>query len=274
MGKKAKRYVYKKTEKHIKEKESKEKKGLRILGSIFIYLLLLVFLAVMCISGIQIYKWFRDNSNNNKVIQNISNKVTIDETKEDTDKEKYTVDFANLKSENPDTVGWIKVNGVNIEYPVVKSSDNNYYLTHSFDKSENMAGWIFADYRDKIDGSDKNIIIYGHNRKDGSMFGTMKKILSPEWYNNENNRKVVFCTENENSIYEVFSVYRVEREDYYIQTAFADNDSYKKFLDTIKKRSVKDFGQDVTENDKILTLSTCDNNGEYRVVLHAKKICK
>ena len=59
------------------------------------------------------------------------------------------------------------------EYPVVKGSNNSFYLNHCFDKSYNSAGWIFADYRNKFDNTDKNIVIYGHNMRDGSMFGSM-----------------------------------------------------------------------------------------------------
>ena len=116
--------------------------------------------------------------------------------------------------------------------------------------------------------------MYGHNRKDGSMFATLKGILSPEWYNNEENRNIIFNTENENSIYEVFSVYQIENEEYYIQTEFKTEDKFEKFIETIKKRSIKDFGVEVTSEDSILTLSTCANNNKYRVVLHAKKVLK
>ena len=163
------------------------------------------------------------------------------------------------------------MNGTDIEYPVVQATDNAYYLTHSLDQSYNGAGWIFADYRNIVDSTDKNIVIYGHNRRDGSMFGTLKKILKEEWYNDENNWQIKFITEKEEIIYQVFSIYKIENEDYYITTDFFDN-SFGEFIETIKNRSIKDFGVQVNENDQILTLSTCDNNNKYRVVLHAKKL--
>ena len=87
-----------------------------------------------------------------------------------------------------------------------------FYLKHSFDKSNNSAGWIFADYRNKFDGTDKNIIIYGHNMKDNSMFGRLKSVISEDWYNNEDNKYITLITENEIQIYEVFSVYQIEKE--------------------------------------------------------------
>lgn len=105
--------------------------------------------------------------------------------------------------------------------------------------------------------------------KTKAMFGTLENALTKEWQENKENRHIVFATENEYSIYEVFSVYQIEAEDYYMTTDFKNNE-FKEFVNTIKNRSVFDFEVDVDENDKILTLSTCANNSKYRIVLHAK----
>jgi len=201
----------------------------------------------------------------------VSESITIDENKQEDNTTKYSVDFEKLKKQNEDTVGWLKVEGTKAEYVVVKSDDKDYYLNHNFEKKYNEAGWIFADYRNKVDGTDKNIVIYGHNRRDGSMFGTLKNILKEDWYSNEENRKVTFITEDENSTYEVFSVYQIENEEYYITTEFKE-DEFKEFIKTIEGRSITDFNTKVTEEDSILTLSTCADNNKYRVVLHARKI--
>ena len=88
------------------------------------------------------------------------------------------VDFQELKSTNNQTVGWIQVNGTNINYPFVQANDNKYYLTHSFDKSHNTSGWVFLDYRNNIQTLDKNTILYAHGRIDKTMFGTLKNILN------------------------------------------------------------------------------------------------
>ena len=120
--------------------------------------------------------------------------------------------------------------------------------------------------------TDNNMVIYGHNRRDGSMFGTLKNILTEEWQNNTDNFSILLITENEKSEYKVFSVYRIEKEDYYITTNFGTDNKFKEFIDVIKSRSVKDFNVNVSIEDHILTLSTCADNNKYRVVLHAKKI--
>lgn len=247
-------------------KKQKSKKN-----TILFWIVCLLLVGILIFSGIKIYKWYKENNNNNKIIEKVSEAVIIKED-EPEENNKYVIDFEALKKQNSETVAWLKVNNTKIEYPVVKTKNNDYYLTHSFDKSENSAGWIFADYKNKFDGKDKNIVVYGHNRRDGSMFGSLKNILSSKWYNNKENQNVIFNINGQNYTYRVFSVYQIEKEDYYIKTNFSSNNEYEKFLNTIKKRSVKDFKEDVSKDDTILTLSTCANNNMYRVVLHAKRI--
>lgn len=236
--------------------------------AIFKNAVFLILFAILIYSGSKILNWSKENIQNKNMAENI-NEVAV--TKPNNEENKYTVDFNILKKQNSDTAAWIKVNGTNIEYPIVKAKDNEYYLTHSFDKSSNSAGWIFADYKNKFDGTDKNIVVYGHNRKDKSMFGSLKNILSSQWQNSSENTEITFISENENCIYKVFSVYQIQKEDYYIKTNFSSNKEFEKFLETIKNRSIKDFKAHVSSADSILTLSTCAANDDYRIVLHAKK---
>lgn len=246
--------------KHSKIKENHTKKKILII-------IQLILIAVMIYSGYKIVMWFIDNNKTSQMMSEVSQYVKIDDNQDGLDK--FDIDFEELKKKNPDVVGWIKVNGTSIEYPVVQGEDNEYYLTHSFDKSYNQAGWAFMDYRNNIDSADKNTIIYGHNRRDGSMFESLKNVLTDEWFNNKENRTVVFITEKEKSLYEVFSVYKVEVEDYYTQTNMRD---FEEFAKTLKDRSIKDFNVTINKDDQILTLSTCDDNSQYRIVLHARKL--
>ena len=251
------------------EKQPKSKRN-------FILLLLrILFIIMLIISIIYIAIWYIENEQNKALQENISGAIEIEEPEGEIDLDKieiqYKVDFERLKEINKDVVAWLKVNGTDIEYTVVKAKNNSYYLNHNFEKKYNNAGWPFADYHNKFDGTDKNIIVYGHNRKDGSMFGTIKNVLTDEWLNNEENREIIFITENKEIHYEVFSVYKIEVEDYYIQTNFKEGE-FKKFAETLKQRSQEDFGIELSEDDQILTLSTCANNNQYRVVLHAKQV--
>ena len=128
------------------------------------------------------------------------------------------------------------------------------------------------DYHNKLDGNDKNIIIYGHNTLDGTMFGTLRNVVKKEWYENEENHIIQLVLENEVLTYQVFSTYSIKVEDYYINTIFKDNSEFNTFVNTLKNRSVYDYGVDVNGEDSILTLSTCTGNGKSRMVLHAKLI--
>ncbi|MBR1414198.1 MAG: class B sortase [Bacilli bacterium] len=234
---------------------------------------IVIIFAIICL-GLCIYSiyniviWKLNVDSNNDINEKVKEYINID----DDGTENYDIDFKSLRIINSEVVGYIKVNGTNIDYPVVQGTNNSYYLKHNLKKEYNIAGWIFADYRNKLDGSDKNLIIYGHNTKDGSMFGSLKNILDSTWQNNKNNLQVILVTEKGQFKYQVFSTYSIEPEDYYINTNFNSDTDYEKFLKTIKNRSNHDYSVSISTNDKILTLSSCMNAGQKRVVLHAKLI--
>lgn len=234
--------------------------------------LILVFVLLNIISIIYISKWMLENKENKDLQDNISTAVYVDNNV-NYEEPRYNIDFQKLKAINSDTVGWLKVKNTNIEYTVVQADNNNYYLKHNFEKKYNNAGWIFADYNNKFDGTDKNLVIYGHNRKNNSMFGSLKNALKEEWYSNNENLTIDFVTESGYHKYQIFSVHTIESEEYYIDTEFED-DEFEEFIITLKSRSIIDFNTDISKEDNILTLSTCDNSTNDRVVLHAKRVYK
>ena len=229
-------------------------------------IIMLICLVIMLFSIYNIVMWYVDNHKNESIKEEIDEIIRVD-----TDD---GIDFKKLKEKNSDIVAYLKVNNTNIDYVVVKGSDNSYYLKHNLYKEYNRAGWIFMDYHNKLDGNDKNIVIYGHNTLDGTMFGTLRKVVKKEWYDNPDNYIINLVFENEIYVYQVFSTYSIAVEDYYINTIFKNNDEFNKFIHTLKKRSVYDYNIDVNGNDSILTLSTCTGNGKSRMVLHAKLINK
>lgn len=253
-----------------KEKSNKQKlKKKKIIIMCFMLMCFIVFV----FSLIHIIKWNIYNKENHRIQTRINKKITVEKPIDNhSRKDKYIIDFKSLKEENEDVVAYIKVPNTNIDYIIVKGKDNSFYLNHNFEKKWNSSGWLFADYKNKFDGTDKNIIIYGHNSKDGSMLGTLKNVLKKEWYENTKNNEIVLVTEKETCMYQIFSVYSIVAEEYYIKTNFKNNNEYKEFLDSIKNRSKHDFGVKLTENDTILTLSSCMPGGRSRVVLHAKKL--
>ena len=183
-------------------------------------------------------------------------------------------DFDKLKEINTDIVGFIEVDNTNISYPVVKSSDNRYYLNHSYKKEKNNIGSIFLDYRNDLDNLSKNNIIYGHGRLDNTMFGSLNNLLDSNNLDSKESYYITLSTPKSIMTFKIFSVYTIPKEGYYIKTYFSSNKYFKEFLETIMKRSIYNFNTDVSTNDKILTLSTCKDNFGKRVVVHAKLLKK
>ena len=169
------------------------------------------------------------------------------------------------------TVGWLRVQGTNIDYPIVKTSDNKFYLDHSYDKSYNKAGWVFMDYRNNNIHYDTNTIVYAHGRLDNTMFGSLRNVIKENWYTNSDNHIIKYSDLNSSSLWQVFSVYKIKQTNDYLDINFSTKDDYISFIDLIKGRSVYDFNCDVNVGDKILTLSSCYDDIN-RVVLHAKLI--
>lgn len=267
-----------------------EKNEKALLCFVVVGLTLCILIITICI--VLLFKWIIDSNNTKKEIQEIAEQTEIEKKpdteqtelinppKEESDYWYYIkmnfleVDFTNLLQTNPDTVGWVKVENTNINYPVVQTTNNSYYLTHSFKKEKNQAGWIFMDSRNDSQNLDKNTVIYAHNRYDSTMFGTLKNVLTDQWLNNKNNYVIRYSTPTENSLWQVFSVYTITKENYYISTSFDSEDKYQEFLNTIKNRSVYKFNTLIDTNDQVLTLSTCKDNSGNRIVLHAKLIKK
>lgn len=256
----------------------------------WVIVILLFFVGVILFSLYKILGWGIDNKKTEditKKIEEITEVVEVEDTpdteilNEEEDKNNpywyyitfplIDVDIMELKRQNPDTVGWINVNNTNINYPFVHTTDNDYYLTHAFDKSYNAAGWLFLDYRDNADFSKKNNIIYGHSRLNKTMFGSLNGVLKYDWYSNKDNHIIRISLENENTLWQIFSVYKIKTETYYITTDFISDSEYLEFLNTIKGRSIYDFNANVSVSDKILTLSTCYSDTE-RTVVHARLI--
>ena len=225
-------------------------------------ILMTIFFAFLFVySLIHIIFWFKDNKHTNNVINDIyenaiDNSIEIDDSTK-TKKEDKIINFDTLIKKNKDTKGWLEVKGTKINYPFVQSKDNKYYLTHSFDKKYTDAGWVFLDFRNNIDNPDKNTIIYGHARKDKTMFGTLKNTLKKDWYNNKENQIIKMITPKYTLEYQVFSTYHIKTEDYYIQTNFNSDKDFEKFLTTIKNRSTHNYKVNLNKDDYILTLSSC-----------------
>ncbi len=267
----------------------KEKKSR--LKPLFFWFLFSIFLIIFTCNSLKLFSWNKDNIRIEKLgieLFDIAKPTSLEEEGDlvnpPQDKESdywyyvkfpfYNVDFSNLLKKNSDTIAFINVPNTNINYPVVKSSDNKYYLTHAFDKSKNYAGWVFMDYRNESNFTDSNTIIYGHGRLDKTVFGSLKNVLTSSWQNNKDNYVINISTPKTNYVFQIFSLYTIKEETYYLMNNFGTTKKKDKWLQTMQSRSIVKTSTSVDSDDKILTLSTCENNSGGRIVVHAKLIKK
>lgn len=179
--------------------------------------------------------------------------------------------FLPLLDINSDVVGWITIPGTHIDYPVVQTDNNDYYLTHDINGDKASRGSIFMDYRNDPSGHDKNTILYGHHMKDGSMFKDLMKYKDKDFF--EENTVIQFYTLYRLTEWEIFSAYITSTDFNYIATGFPSDEDYLDFLDNIKGKSMHHRDIELKNYDNILTLSTCTYEFKgARFVVHAKRI--
>lgn len=254
------------------------------------WLFLIIFTSLLIFSVLSIYNWLKDNKNIKNLNDEISSKINPEKISiegelinpPEGNKESdywyyvklpfYSVDFAELKKKNSDTVAFIHMDQTNINYPVVQTTNNEYYLTRAFDKSRNSAGWVYMDYRNNNTNLSDNTVIYGHGRLDKTVFGSLKNSLTKEWQQKKDNYAVWLSTPSKNMLFQIFSIYTIKSESYYIETSFKNEAEKQKWINTMLERDTANIKTPVQVSDKILTLSTCLNNSGDRVVVQAKLV--
>ncbi|WP_246320230.1 class B sortase [Paenibacillus qinlingensis] len=179
--------------------------------------------------------------------------------------------FQPLLERNPDIVGWIQLDGSRINNPVMQGPDNEWYLYRNFKGEYAKAGSIFMDYRNERWEPQRNLVLYGHRMKDGTMFGDLKNFLNPDYY--DAHRQFRLDTLDASYLAEIFSVYDTTVDFNYIETEFVDAEAFQSYLTSIEQKSLYRPDIEVTSSDQIVTLSTCDYrldpvNGRF--VVHAR----
>ena len=210
----------------------------------------------MIFAGIEIVKWIQSYIN---VEQDLS--------------EAQQQEFADFQVAYPDTVGWLSLEGTRIDNPVMQTTNNEFYLTHNYKGEKSRGGSIFLDYRTDADLTQQHTIFYGHVLRNETMFGSLDK-FADEQYAKEH---AVFQYVNGNEQFElqVFAAYETTTDFYYIETNFEDGE-FANFLELIREKSAIEMDSDVTEEDRIVTFSTCTTSmdDKERFVVHAKVVKK
>ena len=217
----------------------------------------------------------------NLVIDSIENKEIKDSAKiiENNKNNERCTKISELKKEWPDIIGWLEIEGTNINYPVCQTNNNEYYLTHTYNKEENKNGSLFLDMNNAINENERNLIIYGHRNKYGLMFEDLIKYQYEEFW--KNHATIRFTTEMNDEQYMIFAVVKTkvyyQNENgvfkYYNFAKINNEDEYYKYIDEMKKLSLYKTNVEPEKKEPLLTLSTCEysqKNGRFVVV--AKKI--
>lgn len=249
---------------------------------LLIFRIVSIIIVLVCL--IYVLIWYINNKSNAKLqseLQSYVKTVSIttsssgssnqDETnssKVATNEEKYEaieVDFKSLLEKNDETVGWIRISNTNIDFPIVKGINNTFYTKHDFEKKWNLGGWIFADYRNNFPSIDTNTIIFGHNRRNGTMFSHLNTYLD-----SKPTDSIVFVTKDHTYSAKIFSLYKSTAKSLDLPINFDNADSYTSTINNWKTKSIHGFDLTPTYPDKLLTICTCANNSSYRIVMHTK----
>ena len=249
-------------------------------GDIILTLALIVAVAVFCFAAYNLFHIYTEYKKGTDEYNNIEQMAVTERDPESTEEVSDTeqgpqppfdVDFAALQGVNPDVVGWIYIEALDgISYPVVQGEDNEEYLHTTYENNYNFAGTIFIDYENSRDFTDCNTLVYGHNMKNGSMFGRLKN-FSEDQTTYEKSKYFWIFTPEKDYRYEIISAYTtgVNSDTY---TLFkGPGDEFQEYLDTIKGYSeIETDDTELTIKDRIVTLSTCTGNDATRYVVQGR----
>lgn len=181
------------------------------------------------------------------------------------------IDFKQLKKINPDAIAWIVIPGTPVNYPVVQTSNNSYYLHHAINKEKDIAGCIFADYENRSDFTDLHTLLYGHNLKNGMMFAALNNYSEKSYW--KKSPYFWILTPDQNYCYQIFSTYLAEPEfSQSYQITFQNLQEYQNFIDSLIRKSNYKTNTNIRITDKTVTLSTCTNQDKFRRVVHGKLV--
>lgn len=241
----------------------------------------IIFIVILIVSVIYITYYFYNANKENREYSRILDNIVVDKTKITEEKTERMLQLEELKKENSDIIGWLEIEGTDISYPVLQTTDNDFYLTHNYKKEDSVAGSLFLDKDfDLVNGS-SNYLIYGHRNKQGLMFEHLIEYKNEQFF--KEHPTIRFTTIEEDATYEIISVfysrlyYKSETNvfRYYFFINAETEEEYNEFVENSKKASIYDTGKTAEYGDQLLTLSTCEysqEDGRFAVV--ARKVKK
>lgn len=228
-----------------------------------IYIILeIMFIALFLISAYKLYTIYNNYSKGDEIYEeSVKTYVDIDNNSDKEGTESFSIDFESLKNENSDALGWILIEDTPVSYPLMQTDDNSYYLKHTYNRIYSDFGSIFIDYRCSADLSDKNTIIYGHNTKNESMFGSLKKYKDASYL--ESHPFIYIMYEDCTYKYAIFSAFTTDTSSDVYTLSFESASKYREWIRNMHSKSLIDTGEyKPTGKEKIITLSTCTSRTE------------
>ncbi len=261
----------------VKQKKPKKKKTA---GDYLLLAVLVIAVGVFLFAGgnlLRIYLEYKKGVDEYKAIEEMAVKERDPDEEQEGDgadgevQPPISVDFQALKKVNEDVIGWIYVEALGLSYPVVKGDDNSYYLHRTYEKTYNFAGTIFIDYENSPDWNDCNTIVYGHNMKNGTMFGQLKKYVQEDAY--AKSHYFWILTPEKNYRYEIFSAYTTAVNSNTYTLFKGPGKEFDEYVKDMKKNSeIKTEDVELDMRDHIVTLSTCTGNDATRFVVQGKRL--
>lgn len=242
--------------------------------------IIIIILTIILITSIVYAIYYLNNSyKEQKENENILDNIEINKEEITEIKTERMLQLEELKKQNEEIIGWLEIEGTNINYPVCKAQDNDYYLTHNYKKEKSSSGSLFLDKDFDLSKPSTNHLIYGHRNKQGLMFEDLMKYSKQDFYNEHPTIK--FTTTTEDVTYEIISAfysrvyYKSEQNvfRYYYFVNAETEEQFNEFVNNAKAVSIYDTGKTATYGDQLLTLSTCEysqENGRFAVV--ARKV--
>ena len=237
-------------------------------------ILLILLVASLVASSIYLYFEYKKDKKQEEIFNDLSNVMIEDSEEENDNKEKRKVDIAKLYNENPDLIGWIKIYGTKVNYPVMQTEKKraDYYLRRNFYKEYSYYGTPYLAEICDILKSD-NLIVYGHHIRGNKMFGELEKYKSKKFY--DEHKIINFNTIYGNYDYEIIAVFKTTAYKgfkYYEFEKAQTKEEYNSFISECKDLAFYNTGKTAQYGDKLITLSTCEySNRNGRLVVVAKR---
>ena len=241
---------------------------------------IIVILSIIFISGFAYSSYyFYEDYKNKKDNEDILSEIEIDRTQSTEQKTERMLQLEDLQKENSEIIGYLEIEGTNISYPVLQTSDNDYYLTHNYKKEEASEGALFLDKDFDLEKPSTNYLIYGHRMTNGTMFEDLIKYAEEDFY--KEHQTIRFTTNKEDVGYEIIAVFysRVYYKSetnvfrYYYFVDAENEEEYNEFVENCKAVSIYDTGKSAEYGDQLMTLSTCEysqENGRFAIVAKKK----